>query len=103
MGTEAKEPEAKVEKPKLEERNGVKRPGNPDSSTGKVWAIADQISAEQGRPALREEVLAACEPLGIHRATIATQYAKWTRFYEVSKEDRKAARDAMKPTEEPSE
>ena len=83
-------------KPKLEQRNGVSRPA-AGSKTAQVWDIADKISAENKRPALREEVMAAGEQAGLNRGTIATQYARWTEFFGVTKEQRAAARDANKP------
>lgn len=86
-------------KPKLESRNGVSRPA-AGSKTAEVWAIADRISAEKKRPALREEVMAAGEAAKLNRGTIATQYARWTEFFGVTKEQRAAARDAEKPVTE---
>lgn len=83
-------------KPKLESRNGVSRPA-AGSKTAEVWAIADRISAEKKRPALREEVMEAGEAAKLNRGTIATQYARWTEFFGVTKEQRAAARDAEKP------
>lgn len=90
------EQEAKAARPKNETQNGVSKPA-PNTKTGRVWEIADAISAKLQRPALREEVMGACEEEGLNRGTIATQYARWTQFYGVSKEDRQAARDAGKP------
>ena len=83
-------------KPKLEQRNGVSRPA-AGSKTAQVWDIADKISAEAKRPALREEVMSAGEKAGLNRGTIATQYARWTEFFGVTKEQRSAAREAAKP------
>ena len=94
-GAPAAAPAAPV-KPKLESRNGVSRPA-AGSKTAEVWTIADRISAEKKRPALREEVMAAGEAAKLNRGTIATQYARWTEFFGVTKEQRAAARDAEKP------
>lgn len=88
--------EPKAAKPRNESQNGVSKPA-AGTKTGRVWEIADAISAKLQRPALREEVMKACEDEGINRGTIATQYARWTQFYGVSKEDRQAAREAAKP------
>lgn len=88
-------------KPKLESRNGVSRPA-AGSKTAEVWAIADRISTEKKRPALREEVMAAGEAAKLNRGTIATQYARWTEFFGVTKEQRAAARDAEKPAAPPA-
>lgn len=77
-------------------KNGVTRP-KLGTKTGRVWEIADYLSAQAQRPALREEVLASGEAEGLTKGTIATQYARWTRYYDVTKDARKSARDAMKP------
>ena len=104
MNTEANEVEnveaeaapAKEPRTKNETQNGVSKPAS-GTKTGRVWEIADEISALKQRPALREEVMGACEEEGINRGTIATQYARWTQFYGVTKEDRQVAREAAKP------
>lgn len=83
-------------------RNGVTRP-KEGTKTGHVWAKADAISTAEGRPALREEVMAACTADGINKGTIATQYARWTEYHGVSKADRKAARDKVKADAAPAE
>lgn len=95
----AKEP--KAPKPERLVQNGVTRPAE-GTKTARVWDIADSISAAKGRPALREEVMAAGEAEGLNRGTIATQYARWTEFFGVSKADRAAARQAEKPQPEPT-
>jgi hypothetical protein len=95
-----KEKPVKPEKPAKITQNGVTRPA-AGTKTARVWEIADAISASKGRPALREEVMAAGEAEGMNRGTIATQYARWTEFFAVSKEDRAAARAAEKPAPEP--
>lgn len=92
---------AKPAKEKQPTANGITRP-TPGTKTGDVWDHADQISASKGRPALREEVMAACTEAGINKGTIATQYARWTQFYGVTKEARQVARAAEKPAVEPT-
>lgn len=93
----AAEPKADAPaKPKLESRNGVSRPA-AGSKTAKVWEIADYLSTTNKRPALREEVMSAGEAAGLNRGTIATQYARWTEFYGVTKEQRASARESAKP------
>ena len=77
-------------------QNGQTRPA-AGTKTARVWEIADAISAEQKRPALREEVMTQGEAEGLNRGTIATQYARWTTFHNVSKEDRTAVRTALTP------
>lgn len=93
---EAEAAPAKEPRAKNETQNGISKPA-ASTKTGRVWEIADEISALKQRPALREEVMGACEEEGINRGTIATQYARWTQFYGVTKEDRQAAREAGKP------
>lgn len=102
-GAAAKEAKPKAEpKPKQPSQNGVTRPA-PGTKTAAVWDLADSISAEKQRPALREEVMAAGEANGLNRGTIATQYARWTEYFGVSKEARAAARDAAKPAKPEAE
>jgi len=66
----------KVQQP---QNNGVTRP-RPDGACGKVWAIADTISARIGQPVpismLQKETSAA----GLNDATCRTQYARWKTF-----------------------
>ncbi len=72
----------KAEKParvKGEEKNGICRPV-ADGATKNVWAIADKLSAKNKRPALRSEVIPACEAEGINTATATTQYGRWRVF-----------------------
>ena len=85
----------KNERPKQPHQNGVTMPRN-GTVTGSVWAAADEVSRQLGRPALLSEVR---EKLGnVNAATVSTQYAKWCRFHGVSREQRKEAREAAKPT-----
>lgn len=93
--------ETKPKRAKGEERNGVTMPGE-GTKTRSVWDTATSISEQHGRPALSDEVHAALEG-SVEKATVSTQYNRWCKFYGVTKEQRKAARDAMKPAkEEPS-
>lgn len=79
-------------------QNGITRPSE-GTVTRRVWDLADGISTTHQRPALREEVMAAGLAEGINRGTIATQYARWTTYYGVSAEVRKAAREAATGTD----
>lgn len=101
------EPEApKVEKPKAEKQNGVARPG-ADTACGRIWGLADKISAANNRPAKRAEVIKAADELGINPATASTQFGRWHRFWGIPAEPRVAktgseraegeAADAAKP------
>lgn len=71
--------EPKVERERNEKANGVVRPA-PDTKTGKVWSIADEMTKEQGTPAKRKDVLNECDAHGIAASTAATQYGRWRKF-----------------------
>lgn len=67
-----------------ESRNGVTRP-NSETMIGKLWAIADSISYEKGRPAFNDEVVPAyMEHAGAVKATANTQYSRWKRYHGVN-------------------
>ena len=76
---EKKAAEPKVERERNEKANGVVRPA-PDTKTGKVWSIADEMTKEQGTPAKRKDVLNECDAHGITASTAATQYGRWRKF-----------------------
>lgn len=82
-----------TEKVAREKQNGVTKP-KAGTKTGRVWEIADAISAETGAPALRGPVMEKARAEGINDGTSATQYGKWCTFYNVSKADRQAVRKA---------
>ena len=62
-----------------EQANGVVRP-SPDTKTGAVWRIADEMTKQLGHPAKRKDVLAESAALGIVETTAATQYGRWRKF-----------------------
>jgi hypothetical protein len=64
-------------------KNGISRPGS-DTKTGKVWAVADAITATKNRPATIKELMASSELRGMADATIRTQYARWRGFNGIS-------------------
>lgn len=102
---EAPKTEAKPEKTprvQLPKANGVTRPGG--GMTGRVWDIADAISAKEGKPAIRKQVMEQGKAEGINAATIATQYGKWRRFYGLKAEPKapKAAPAAAAPAATPA-
>lgn len=76
---EEKTAEPKVERERNEKANGVVRPA-PDTKTGKVWSIADEMTKEQGTPAKRKDVLNESYAHGIAASTAATQYGRWRKF-----------------------
>ena len=78
MSEEAATP-AKEAKPKQPSQNGVTRPRD-GTATGRVWEIADTLSADTKKPAVRADVLKAGEAEGLNASTIATQYGRWRKF-----------------------
>lgn len=79
--TAAPAAEAKPAKPPKDIQNGVTKPAG--SKTGRVWAIADEISRLNKRPATRKEVIEAGEAEGLAKGTLATQYGQWTKYHGV--------------------
>ena len=62
----------------------VREPGEPGQAptkgaTGRVWEIADKVTAEKGGTIDRGAIIAACEAAGINPATAATQFSRWKR------------------------
>lgn len=64
-----------------EQANGVTRP-KAGSKTGRVWEIADSLSAKNA-PATRAAVMEAAIKEDINEATVATQYQRWRTFFGV--------------------
>jgi hypothetical protein len=79
--TEAPAPAAPVARVK---QNGFTRP-IAGTKTGLVWDIADEISAKEKRPALRDEVMAEYKTrvADASNGTISTQYSRWCGFHGV--------------------
>ena len=69
-----------VVKVRQEERNGVVHP-KAGTSCGKVWEVADQLTAKLGHVAERKDVMEVVTQHGINPATCATQYARWRKFH----------------------
>lgn len=65
------------------EQNGVRRPG-PDGQCGKVWALADTLSAEMGQAVPIANLLKAGEEQGLNPSNIRTEYARWKKFHGLS-------------------
>ncbi len=80
----------KPEKAAKVEANGIVRP-NVDTSTGKIWAIADQLSAKANAPADRKSVIDAALEAGINASTASTQYGRWRKFHGLSAKTESAA------------
>jgi bifunctional DNA-binding transcriptional regulator/antitoxin component of YhaV-PrlF toxin-antitoxin module len=49
----------------------------PETKTGRVWALADEITAKKGRRASRTEVMEAFAREGGNMNTASTQYSHW--------------------------
>ncbi len=75
----SKEREAK----RMPEQNGVRRPG-PDGLCGKVWALADAMSAEMAQPVPVASLLERGTAQGLNTANIRTEYARWKKFHGLS-------------------
>lgn len=65
------------------EQNGVRRPG-PDGLCGKVWGLADTLSAEMGQAVPIANLLKAGEEQGLNPSNIRTEYARWKKFHGLS-------------------
>lgn len=79
--SEDKTPKDKAPKVERERKNGQTRP-KAGSATGLIWDIADKISSQKGRPALRNEVFDEYTkkvPNG-SLGTAGTQYSRWCAF-----------------------
>jgi hypothetical protein len=74
---------ANKEASKQPSQNDVRRP-RPDSITGKVWALADELSASMGQPVPIANLSKACSDAGINDSTIRTQYALWRKFHGIT-------------------
>lgn len=89
--TTKKDKPAKVEKTVVEktvvekiEQNGVTRP-KAGTQTGRVWELADSMSAAKGEPVERATLLEATTAEKINAATASTQFGRWCKFYGMTK------------------
>lgn len=64
-------------------QNDVTRPKEA-SSCGKIWAIADQLSAKHKAPVTIKQLEEIALAEGFNPATIKTQYARWRKFHGVT-------------------
>lgn len=80
----AKKEEAKAAKEaaKMPKQNDVRRP-KAGTTTGKVWAIFDTLSASTGAPALIGDAIKQTTGT-IPEATVRTQYARWRKFHGIT-------------------
>lgn len=89
---------AAKEAAKQPKQNDITRPA-PDTKTGTVWKLADELSKKRGSPVAIADLMTAGQAAGINDATIRTQYARWRKFHEVagrvlSDADIRAAKEA---------
>lgn len=98
--TEAAEKPAKAPKIERAVANGITRPKD-DSKTGRIWAIADEISKAQKSPAKRDQVMEKALAEDINEATVATQYQRWRTFYGIEKQPRAVKEKTEKPAKAP--
>ena len=54
----------------------------PETMTGQVWDIADEITRQKGRCAERSEVIERFTAQGGNRGTASTTYYKWKQHYD---------------------
>lgn len=85
--------------PARDKQNGIARP-IAGSLTGRLWDIADQVSAELKAPAPRKKVIERylAEVPGANVATANTQYARWVVYWGVA-DKLKAAREGTRAAE----
>jgi hypothetical protein len=74
---------AAKEAQKMPESNGVRRP-KPETLCGKAWAIFDQISTEQKRPATIAESLVRSKEQGLNEGNVKAEFARWRKFFGIS-------------------
>ena len=65
------------------EQNGIRRPG-PEGLCGRVWGLADELSATLGQPVPIANLLEAGEAQGFNPSNIRTEYARWKKFHGLS-------------------
>ena len=74
------------------DRPDVRGRPHPDTRTGRVWEIADEITREKGRRAERHEVIERYVAENGNRNTAGTQYQYWKKHQD---EPRNAATPAV--------
>lgn len=68
---------------RMPEQNGVRRP-KTGTETGKVWDLADNLSAQFGQPTPIANLLEVGQAQGLNDSTIRTQYARWRTFHGIA-------------------
>ena len=64
-------------------QNDVTRPA-ADTKCGKLWDLADSLSATKGSPVSLKELGDAAAADNHSKATLSTQYGRWRKFYGIS-------------------
>lgn len=107
---EATAKKEKVEKPKMPSQNGVTRP-RPETLCGRVWAIADEMSAKKQAPVAVADLLVVTDAEGLNAGNVRCEYAAWRKFHGVTgrimsekqmaeKAEKEAAKEAKKAEKE---
>jgi hypothetical protein len=104
-------PKPKPEKapaPPKDEKNGVTKPRDLTKGTGRIWAIADEITKANGKagPATRAQVMEKAVAEDINEATVATQYQRWRVYNDIpvtrAPKAEKPAKEAKAKPEKPA-
>jgi colicin import membrane protein len=74
---------AAKEASKMPVANGITRP-KAETACGKVWALADAMSAHFKQPIPIKELLEAALKSGLNEATTKTQYARWKAYFGIT-------------------
>lgn len=84
---------AKTKTPVVKDiQNGIARP-KPGTKTGRIWEIADELSAQLGHPVPRKKVLEVAISENMNPATAATQYGRWRKYHGLGAETEATATD----------
>lgn len=74
---------AEREANRMPEQNGVRRP-KPTTKCGRVWEIADMLSATAGQPTPVKDLLETAKSEGLNEGNTKAEYARWRKFHGVS-------------------
>lgn len=75
--------QAEKEASRMPEQNGVRKP-KPGTLCGRVWEVADKLSAELGQPTPVKNLLESCVAEGQKPGNIKAEYARWRKFHGVT-------------------
>lgn len=74
---------AEREANRMPEQNGIRRP-KPDTKCGRVWTLADELSAKFGQPTPIADLLTAAKAEGLNEGNVKAEYARWRKFFGVT-------------------